>query len=115
MSDRPTWTLDDGRVIALLLPDDVEHLDVGTELLTINGERATVGRDEIDNDTRGGYLAYGRIITDRTYEQRVTTLAEAVVRTAPPLIVRVLADEGEGPLAVAMRRLIACVEAEATP
>lgn len=103
------WTLDDGRVIALLTPDEFAKVDPGAVLLTIMGRRVVVGRDAIDTDTRVGHLGFGPIIEDRTYEQRVTKLAEDVVRSAPPLIVRVLSDEGEGALAVAMRRLISCV------
>lgn len=112
MSTRPTWNLDDGRVIELLRPEELNDQPLGTVLLSIMGKRAVVGSDPIDGDTRAGYLAYGRVIVDKSYEERVTTLAEQLVRDAPPLIVRVLADEGEGAMAVAMRRLITAVEAE---
>lgn len=109
MSGQPTWTLDDGRVIALLRPEQLADIEPGTMLLSIMGKRAIVGTDPIDGDTRAGYIAYGAIVVDRTYEERITKLAEDVVRAAPPLLVRTLSTDGEGALAGAMRRLIDAV------
>lgn len=55
------WTLDDGRIIQLITPETLSKLDVGTRLIDIYGEDAFVGLNTIDNDTRGGLLAYGRL------------------------------------------------------
>ena len=52
------WKLMDGRTIALLTPEALATLPKGTELFDIEGERALVGFDTIDDDTRGGYLAF---------------------------------------------------------
>jgi hypothetical protein len=35
------------------------HMAPGEHLVCIDGEIAQVGRDEIDDDTRGGCIAYG--------------------------------------------------------
>lgn len=55
------WTLDDGRVIQLITPDTLKNLDKGTKLICINGSTYTVGVDVIDDDTRGGLLAFGHL------------------------------------------------------
>ena len=56
-----TWKLKDGRVLELIREDEFDALPNGTELVSIRGESVVLGRDKIDNDTRGGYLAYGRV------------------------------------------------------
>jgi hypothetical protein len=56
------WTLDDGRVIALLTPRELALTLPGTRLVCIDGTELVVGQDTIDGDTRGGYLAYGRLV-----------------------------------------------------
>ena len=35
------------------------HMQTGEQLVCINGQMATVGTDPIDDDTRGGCIAYG--------------------------------------------------------
>ena len=54
-----SWKLDDGSVIQLVTPAELKDLPNGTVLLDIFGEKVTLGVDVIDDDTRGGYLAYG--------------------------------------------------------
>ena len=54
-----TWKLDDGRKITLVTPHEFAQLPDGTALIAIDGERVVKGTDYIDNDTRGGYLAFG--------------------------------------------------------
>ncbi len=56
---RNRWELDDGRVMNLLTPEDLKSITDGTELLCIDGSTVIKGEDELDNDTRSGYLAYG--------------------------------------------------------
>lgn len=58
------WTLDNGRVITLLRPEDLKDLQKGSILYDIFGDRHVIGIDIIDNDTRGGYLAYGTLNDD---------------------------------------------------
>ena len=53
------WTLDDGRVLTLLTPEELERLPDGTALVDVMGLEVVKGRDKIDGDTRYGYLAYG--------------------------------------------------------
>ena len=53
------WKLTDGRVIDLIREDELRRLPKGTRLVCIDGTDAIVGEDEIDLDTRGGYLAFG--------------------------------------------------------
>lgn len=57
------WKLADGRAIRLLTPAELKTAPNGTELWTVNGEKAVVGTDYIDLDTRFGYLAYGLLET----------------------------------------------------
>lgn len=49
----------DGKVIYLVPESKYNKLPKGTELYSINGKRVIKGKDKIDDDTRGGYLAYG--------------------------------------------------------
>jgi hypothetical protein len=56
------WKLDDGRTITLVTPKEFSELPHGTVLYSIRGNRAVKGTDYIDNDTRGGYLAYGLLV-----------------------------------------------------
>lgn len=55
------WTLDDGRVIYLLKPDELDRLADGTVVVCIDGTESVKGTDRIDRDTRFGYLAYGTL------------------------------------------------------
>jgi len=43
----------------LLTPEEFEQLPAGVDMVSINGEKATKGKDYIDLDTRFVYLAYG--------------------------------------------------------
>lgn len=43
----------------LLTVDEFNNIPDGTELTCIDGEVVVKGRDEIDLDTRMGYIAYG--------------------------------------------------------
>jgi hypothetical protein len=43
----------------LLTPDEFDFIPDGTKLVCINGKTAVKGRDRIDQDTRGGFLAWG--------------------------------------------------------
>lgn len=62
---RNDWTLDDGRIISLVTPAELQYLANGTPLYSIMGEKVIVGVDEIDQDTRFGYLAYGQMNRNR--------------------------------------------------
>ncbi len=53
------WTLKDGRKIQLIHETELKEIKDGTVLTDIFGESHIKGEDEIDLDTRGGYLAYG--------------------------------------------------------
>ena len=59
MFPRTNWKLDDGRTIELITPDEFATLDDGTELVCINEKSYFKGKDYIDGDTRGGFLAFG--------------------------------------------------------
>jgi hypothetical protein len=56
---RVPWTLGVGSVIYLLTPEQYAALPDGTEVVSIMNEKKIKGKDYIDDDTRGGYLAYG--------------------------------------------------------
>lgn len=43
----------------LFTPEELEQLPDGIELTSIMGKKVVKGRDYIDDDTRGGHLAYG--------------------------------------------------------
>jgi hypothetical protein len=47
------------RTIHLVSKFGYLSLPIGTIMYSINGERVVVGEDEIDMDTRNGYLGYG--------------------------------------------------------
>lgn len=50
-----------GKTIGLVHVDDLPNIPVDTLLLSVYGHPAVVGAEDsdIDDDTRGGYLAYG--------------------------------------------------------
>ena len=52
---------DKDKTLWLLTPDEFVALPDGAVLTAIDGEKATKGIDEIDNDTRFGHLAYGLV------------------------------------------------------
>ena len=62
------WKLDDGRVILLLTLGQFAILPDGTALVSISGRTVIKGKDYIDNETRGGYLAYG-VLNEKPYQQ----------------------------------------------
>lgn len=43
----------------LLTPDELDDMPTGLVLECINGDIAVVGKTDIDDDTRFGYIAYG--------------------------------------------------------
>ncbi len=47
--------------IHLITRAQFRHLDKGTILYSIMGERVLVGVDNIDTDTRSGLMAYGKL------------------------------------------------------
>jgi hypothetical protein len=52
-------SIPEGSTIELLQPAELETLPDGTVTYTIHGVKAVKGEDNIDGDTRGGFLAYG--------------------------------------------------------
>lgn len=57
------WKLKDGRQIKLIHESQLRDVPDGTELFDIFGEPVIKGKDDIDLDTRGGYLAYGTLVS----------------------------------------------------
>ncbi len=57
------WALEDGstRHLHLLTPEELLEVPAGAVLTSIMGNNATVGKDDIDDDTRYGYTAWGFI------------------------------------------------------
>lgn len=53
-----------GRTIALITPAELAALPDGTVLVDIFGHEEVKGVDEIDNDTRFGYLAVGHLLPE---------------------------------------------------
>lgn len=56
------WKLESGEIINLIHIDNYKDIPNGTELYDIFGKKYIKGKDYIDNDTRGGYLAFGILI-----------------------------------------------------
>lgn len=56
------WKLKDGRQIKLIHESKLRDVPDGTELFDIFGKKAVKGKDDIDLDTRDGYLAYGILV-----------------------------------------------------
>ena len=54
------WKLPTGEEIRLITLEELKELPDGTVLVDIFGQHAVVGRDEIDTDTRSGFVAYSR-------------------------------------------------------
>jgi hypothetical protein len=50
-----------GSMLNLLTPKEFEELPDGTKVYDIFGFPAVKGKDVIDTDTRGGFLAYGTV------------------------------------------------------
>ena len=53
------WDEPDVPVLWLLTPVELEVTPPGTILTSVMGNKAVVGQDFIDTDTRFGYVAYG--------------------------------------------------------
>lgn len=51
--------LAEGTELSLITPAEFATVAAGTELFDIFGRAYVVGTDKIDDDTRGGFLAYG--------------------------------------------------------
>lgn len=54
----------EGKTIRLITPGELATLAIGTELVTIFGDKLLVGDSKLDGDTRFGYLAYGFLEDD---------------------------------------------------
>jgi hypothetical protein len=54
------WMLPTGEEIRLITLEELKGLPDGTVLVDIFGQRAVIGSDQIDMDTRGGLVAYSR-------------------------------------------------------
>lgn len=50
--------------LKLLRPSELKKLKKGTVLYCIDKSKVVVGKDYIDDDTRGGFLAYGKKLPD---------------------------------------------------
>jgi hypothetical protein len=59
VSDIAFWDDEQRPILMLITPEWLEKLPNGVVLHSITGKRAVVGRDYIDGDTRGGFLAFG--------------------------------------------------------
>jgi len=60
------WKLDDGRVIRLLTPEELQSLPPDATIICITGDSRKVvepNKPPADDDTRFGYTAYGTIDT----------------------------------------------------
>lgn len=55
----PLWRLEDGRWLTLLTPSQLGGLPQGTRVVDLFGTTHRVGWDELDDDIRYGYTAYG--------------------------------------------------------
>ena len=54
-----TWELPDGTTTNLLTPEEYQDLPDDIVLISISGEKKIKGVDYVDQDTRGGFLAWG--------------------------------------------------------
>lgn len=55
-------------MVQLITPQELASLPAGTELVGTYGEKIIVGQDEIDGDTRDGYLACGFAVSHQDRE-----------------------------------------------
>lgn len=53
------WDYDEKPILVLITPEFYDTLPDGTILHGIAGTKAVKGKDHIDQDTRGGYIAWG--------------------------------------------------------
>ena len=56
----PRWKLPTGDEVRLMTLEELTGLPDGTVLVDIFGRRVVIGSDEIDTDTRSGFVAYSR-------------------------------------------------------
>lgn len=54
--------------LRLLTDQELKDAPNGTELGCIDGKKVVVGTDDIDDETRGGRVAYGYILPDDSTE-----------------------------------------------
>ena len=54
-----------GEKVWLITPEQFVQLPDGTELTSIRGEKKIKGKDDIDQDIRFGYLAFGFLEKDK--------------------------------------------------
>jgi hypothetical protein len=59
---RTLWSAD--TQLMLITPAEYETLPDGIVLTDINGKKYTKGKDYVDQDTRGGFLAFGFVATE---------------------------------------------------
>lgn len=52
--------------LMLITKEELDKLPTGMELYSILGKKVVVGKDAIDEDTRGGLLAFGFKLDDDT-------------------------------------------------
>ncbi|MFA6526746.1 MAG: hypothetical protein WCT26_05070 [Candidatus Buchananbacteria bacterium] len=57
--------VEDGVGVWLITPDQFEQLPDGTKLTSIVGDQVIKGRDQIDLETRGGYISFGFLEEDK--------------------------------------------------
>lgn len=76
---------DQDHKLLLLTGDEFAALPDGTELTCIDDEIVVKGRDEIDDDTRGGCLAYGVTGNHPLRVAKLEAMAAAPKVELPPL------------------------------
>lgn len=59
------WELDNGIILQLVTPESFDKLPDGQVLMDIFGNIITKGKDDIDKDTRFGYMAVGYPVTTK--------------------------------------------------
>ncbi len=64
----------------LLTEAEFAQIPDGTLLISISGNKAVKGRDYIDDETRGGYIAYG--IVDPEQHELAPLLMQFKLKTA---------------------------------
>jgi len=60
------YRTDDGRLIDLIRPGHFSRLPNDTTLMSISGHEVRKGLDNIDGDTRNGFMSYGVPSSSRT-------------------------------------------------
>ena len=65
----------------LITPAQLSQLPKGTVLYSFNGNKAVVGTDAIDGETRHGFLSYGFLPLPRDGQELISVLKENAART----------------------------------